>query len=105
MISVRPIVAHVRLLSEMSKAERLLSYSLFSLVTGKQLAMTHTEDLESDEEEEHDDPIEAAKRRARKGKSVVNSSGAWCWKGKCQRKSLIPSPTEITHYRIQSASS
>ncbi|VDC02799.1 unnamed protein product [Peniophora sp. CBMAI 1063] len=71
--------------TEMSKAERLLSYSLFSLVTGKQLAMTHAEDVESDEEEEPDDPIEAAKRRARKGKSVVNQAGAWCWKDNCQQ--------------------
>ncbi|KZV66474.1 hypothetical protein PENSPDRAFT_701163 [Peniophora sp. CONT] len=73
--------------TEMSKAERLLSYSLFSLVTGKQLAMSHIEDTGDDEEEEEepDDPIEAAKRRARKGKSVVNQAGAWCWKENCQQ--------------------
>lgn len=71
----------------MSKAERLLSYSLLSLVTGKQLAMLHydQEEEEDEDEFENEDPIEAARRRLRKGKCVVNSEGAWCWRERCER--------------------
>lgn len=74
----------------MSKAERLLSYSLLSLITTKPIAtlpnagvMTREEDAysQSDLEEvvtdEEDKP-------AKKSKGCVNEQGAWCWREGCE---------------------
>ncbi|KAI0294422.1 hypothetical protein BC826DRAFT_1012266 [Russula brevipes] len=72
---------------EMSKAERLLSYSLLSLITTKPIATlpsagvtTREEDLyfqsdreELGESEEHP-----------KAKGYVNEQGAWCWREGCE---------------------
>jgi sorting nexin-9/18/33 len=72
----------------MSKAERVLSYSLLALITGKSLASTQDDDDddEHEHEDEDDDPVEAAKRRLRKGKGVINEEGAWCWRDGCERR-------------------
>ena len=74
----------------MSKAERLLSYSLLSLITTKPIAtlpnagvMTREEDAysQSDLEEvvtdEEDKPV-------KKSKGCVNEQGAWCWREGCE---------------------
>ncbi|KIY47422.1 hypothetical protein FISHEDRAFT_45363 [Fistulina hepatica ATCC 64428] len=52
---------------EMSKAERLLSYSLLSLINPKQLAQP-----------ERDEDVSASQ------KGLVNESGAWCWREGCE---------------------
>ena len=72
---------------EMSKAERLLSYSLLSLISAKPIATlpsagvtTREEDLyfQSDQEEssEGEEP--------KKAKGYVNEQGAWCWREGCE---------------------
>ena len=74
----------------MSKAERLLSYSLLSLITTKPIAtlpnagvMTREEDTysQSDLEEiatnEEDKPAKIVN-------GYVNEQGAWCWREGCE---------------------
>jgi sorting nexin-9/18/33 len=56
----------------MSKAERMLSYSLLSLITGKALASAPMTGLSED------DALSSPK-----GKGIVNSAGAWCWREGC----------------------
>ncbi|KAH9956493.1 hypothetical protein BC827DRAFT_1230696 [Russula dissimulans] len=72
---------------EMSKAERLLSYSLLSLITAKPIATlpsagvtTREEDLyfESDKEESSES------EEHKKAKGYVNEQGAWCWREGCE---------------------
>jgi sorting nexin-9/18/33 len=58
---------------EMSKAERLLSYSLLSLITSKPLASAPVTGA-SEEEEDYN----------AKGKGLLNDDGAWCWREGCQ---------------------
>lgn len=60
---------------EMSKAERLLSYSLLSLITSKPLATASTNGI-SDVYEEHN--------ISDKGKGTMNVDGAWCWREGCE---------------------
>ncbi|CAK5261888.1 unnamed protein product [Mycena citricolor] len=57
---------------EMSQAERLLSYSLFSLITSKPLASAPTTGT-SEEEEDYNT----------KSKGLLNEEGAWCWREGC----------------------
>lgn len=59
---------------EMSNAERLLSYSLLSLITSKPLASSHALTEEDGDEG-------AAKEIVRKG--LMNGDGAWCWREDC----------------------
>lgn len=58
--------------TEMSKAERLLSYSLLSLITSRPLSSPPTN---TGVDEENYVP---------KAKSLINSEGAWCWREGCQ---------------------
>ncbi|CCM00641.1 uncharacterized protein FIBRA_02678 [Fibroporia radiculosa] len=58
---------------EMSKAERLLSYSFLSLITSKPLASTSNGG--SIEEEEEDES---------RTKGLLNGDGAWCWRENCE---------------------
>ncbi|TFY58146.1 hypothetical protein EVJ58_g6601 [Rhodofomes roseus] len=67
---------------EMSRSERLLSYSLLSLITAKPLASSSTTSPTSphangDEDEEDEDG--AGRRRGH-----VNADGAWCWRENCE---------------------
>jgi sorting nexin-9/18/33 len=57
---------------EMSKAERLLSYSLLSLITAKPLASATMTGIG-----ESDDSSTSG------SKGAVNSDGAWCWRDGC----------------------
>lgn len=74
----------------MSKAERLLSYSLLSLITTKPIATlpnagvtsqegdTYSQlELEEDANGEEDNP-------AKKANGCVNEQGAWCWREGCE---------------------
>ncbi|KAH9478454.1 Sorting nexin-33 [Psilocybe cubensis] len=67
---------------EMSKAERLLSYSLLSLITSKPMAASSAPGTTRDEEDAsgHSTTTAAA---AEKMKGLNNSDGAWCWRENC----------------------
>lgn len=72
----------------MSKAERLLSYSLLSLITSKPMASS-SPGTTIEEEDPNGSPIEKAQD---KKKGLVNKDGAWCWREDCSgRRSLISS--------------
>ncbi|KAI3602522.1 sh3px3 protein [Moniliophthora roreri] len=58
---------------EMSKAERLLSYSLLSLITSKPLASAPTTGVVEEDEEYNS-----------KDKGLLNEDGAWCWREGCK---------------------
>lgn len=60
---------------EMSRAERLLSYSLLALITSTPLASASTTTPE--EEEDEIPPL------IDKGKGPMNADGAWCWREGC----------------------
>ena len=60
----------------MSRAERLLSYSLLALITSKPLATAST----ILEEEDEIPPL------VDKGKGTMNADGAWCWREGCTGK-------------------
>lgn len=80
--------------TEMSKAERLLSYSLISLITSKPLAATsqspHIPGIaEEDEDEDSDsssppDSLNTKTHVKYKGKGLINEDGAWCWREGCR---------------------
>lgn len=59
---------------EMSKAERLLSYLLLSLITSRPLASA-SPNPETDEDEDEDKS---------KAKGHMNEDGAWCWRENCE---------------------
>lgn len=61
----------------MSKAERLLSYSLLSLITSKPIASVPAPGI-GNEEEEGDNALPNDKQ-----KGLLNSDGAWCWRESC----------------------
>ena len=61
----------------MSKSERLLSYSILSMITAKSLASAPTTGL-SEEEEEEDEEENTATR------GHMNEQGAWCWREGCE---------------------
>jgi sorting nexin-9/18/33 len=60
------------MLSEMSKAERLLSYSLLSLITSKQLSSASATGV-TEEEDDYG-----------RSKGLMNEDGAWCWREGCE---------------------
>lgn len=68
-------------LSEMSKAERLLAYSLLSLITSKPLASAPMTGVNEEDEQYNI-----------KGKGLLNEDGAWCWREGCQGLFLIIAP-------------
>ncbi|KAH9888059.1 hypothetical protein C8Q73DRAFT_201136 [Cubamyces lactineus] len=59
---------------EMSKAERLLSYSILSLITAKPLASAPTTGINEDDEEQGNSTAHGH----------VNEDGAWCWRENCE---------------------
>lgn len=70
--SLRTIFSKIRdARIEMSKAERLLSYSFLSLITGKSVASTASE-----ENEDHSSSPLA--------RGLINDDGAWCWRSRCE---------------------
>ncbi|KAL1742546.1 hypothetical protein HDZ31DRAFT_42969 [Schizophyllum fasciatum] len=60
---------------EVAKAERVLSYSLLSLITSRPLASAPTTGAT---EEEEDGQCGA------RGKGLLNADGAWCWREGCE---------------------
>ncbi|THU93534.1 hypothetical protein K435DRAFT_725354 [Dendrothele bispora CBS 962.96] len=79
---------------EMSKAERLLSYSLFSLITSKPLASSGGGQVSGIAEEDDDDEdqypnnvngtVKGYSPNKHKGKGMMNRDGAWCWREGCE---------------------
>jgi sorting nexin-9/18/33 len=57
----------------MSKAERLLSYSLLSLITSKPIASASMTGMS-----EEDEAVNV------KSKGLMNDEGAWCWRENCE---------------------
>jgi len=57
----------------MSKAERLLAYSLLSMITSKPLASAPLTEV-NEEEELYDT----------KSNGLLNEEGAWCWREGCR---------------------
>ncbi|KAI0261246.1 hypothetical protein BC834DRAFT_830596 [Gloeopeniophorella convolvens] len=75
---------------EMSKAERLLSYSLLSLITTKPIATIPSAGVTIREEEPDDLPepeeliTNFERKPKKKAKGYVNEQGAWCWRENCE---------------------
>jgi sorting nexin-9/18/33 len=67
---------------EMSRAERLLSYSLLSLITSKPLSSSTA----SEDNQEEDDSVGEKDDDQRKG--TTNKDGAWCWREGCTGEHL-----------------
>jgi len=67
----------------MSKAERLLSYSLLSLITSKPIASVPAPGMTDDEEEDDNNHLKD------KTKGLLNSNGAWCWREDCSGKFFL----------------
>ncbi|KAJ7741445.1 hypothetical protein DFH07DRAFT_926149 [Mycena maculata] len=76
---------------EMSKAERLLSYSLLALITSKPLAAAPVTGA-SEEEEDYN----------AKGKGLLNEDGAWCWREGCQDCLKLTKAMQKTAEALQS---
>ncbi|KAI0761285.1 PX-domain-containing protein [Trametes elegans] len=75
---------------EMSKAERLLSYSLQSLITAKPLASAPTTGIsEEDEEEDHT------------SHGHLNEDGAWCWRESCESCLKLTKAVQKTSETLQ----
>lgn len=62
----------------MSRAQRLLSYSLLSLITSQPLAAAPTTGISEEDEDEEG----STARNQIKGQ--VNEQGAWCWREECE---------------------
>lgn len=82
-------VVFIKLETEMSKAERLLSYSLLSLITSKPITSSHAPGTTSDEKTENGKDDE-------RHKGLMNKDGAWCWREGCTGQSHIPAFHLIT---------
>ena len=67
---------------EMSKAERLLSYSLLSLITAKPLASSSSTNPTPSRINPEDSDDDEGGTDARRGH--VNADGAWCWRENCE---------------------
>ncbi|KAF7316396.1 SH3 and PX-domain-containing 3 [Mycena indigotica] len=76
---------------EMSKAERLLSYSLLSLITSQTLASAPVTGASVEEEEYNV-----------KGKGLLNEDGAWCWREGCSDCLKLTNAMQKTSEVLQS---
>lgn len=74
----------------MSQAQRLLSYSLLSLITSKPLAQSSMAGIAEDEEDK--DP---------KLKGHMNEDGAWCWREGCAGELRLLDSKQDTHRILQ----
>lgn len=75
----------------MSKAERLLSYSLLSLITAKPSSSAPA--LGAVEEEENASP---------QLQGLLNNDGAWCWRDDCQDCLKLTKAVQKTAETLQS---
>lgn len=77
----------------MSNAERLLSYSLLSLITSTPLSSaTSIPEEEEEGEEDNFGPLDSrsSKKResCRQKKGLLDAEGAWCWRDDCAGTSV-----------------
>ena len=73
----------------MSKAERLLSYSLLSLITTNAIATLPNAGVTTREEDMYpqpdlEDSTNEEGKPAKKVNGYVNEQGAWCWREGCE---------------------
>ncbi|PPQ66553.1 hypothetical protein CVT24_007118 [Panaeolus cyanescens] len=82
---------------EMSKAERLLSYSLLGLITSKHLASPGTPGTTDD------DDADFSSNQAAKAdlKGLTNNDGAWCWRDNCPDCLSLTKATQRTSETLQ----
>lgn len=69
----------LNIVSDMSSAERLLSYNLLSLITSTPLAGAAMSNTDENDDEDSESPSS----RKSKLKGLTNHDGAWCWKEEC----------------------
>ncbi|KAH0826616.1 hypothetical protein J3R83DRAFT_4980 [Lanmaoa asiatica] len=83
---------HVRAVGkEMSKAERLLSYSLLSLITAKPSSSAPAHGAVEEEE-----------NVSQQFQGLVNNDGAWCWRDDCQDCLKLTKAVQKTAETLQS---
>ncbi|KAF5369089.1 hypothetical protein D9758_002873 [Tetrapyrgos nigripes] len=96
---------------EMSKADRLLSYSLFSLITSQPLAsggqFSGIAEEEEDEDEDHypnnvNGTVQGYSTKKHKGKGTTNKDGAWCWREGCEECLILTKTIQRTADSLQS---
>ncbi|EMD35638.1 hypothetical protein CERSUDRAFT_157518 [Gelatoporia subvermispora B] len=75
---------------EMSHAERLLSYSLLSLITSKPLAAAPAPGISEEDEEDAD-----------KKRGHMNEDGAWCWREGCEQCLKLTKALQKTSETLQ----
>ncbi|PPQ86618.1 hypothetical protein CVT25_006802 [Psilocybe cyanescens] len=83
---------------EMSKAERLLSYSLLSLITSKPMASSSAPGTTREEE---DASGHSTEKNGDKKKGLVNSDGAWCWREGCSECLKLTKAVQKTSETLQ----
>ncbi|KAH7913117.1 hypothetical protein BJ138DRAFT_1002980 [Hygrophoropsis aurantiaca] len=81
-------IREVRL--EMSKAERLLSYSLLSMITSKSLPSSQSTGISEEEEES-----------STQTNGLINEEGAWCWREGCEDCLRLTKATQKTSEALQ----
>ncbi|KZT25671.1 PX-domain-containing protein [Neolentinus lepideus HHB14362 ss-1] len=89
--SLRNIFGRVReARTEMSKAERLLSYSLLSLITSKPLASAPMTGISEQDEEDNS-----------RVRGLLNDDNAWCWRDSCQECLKLTKAVQKTSETLQ----
>jgi len=89
----------------MSKAERLLSYSLLSLITTKPIATLPSAGVTTREEDfyfQSDREELGESEEHPKAKGYVNEQGAWCWREGCEDCLKLTSALQKTGETLQS---
>ncbi|KAI0066806.1 hypothetical protein BV25DRAFT_1819910 [Artomyces pyxidatus] len=93
---------------EMSKAERILSYSLLSLITSKPLVSSQNGSIAIREEEpeydsdEESDSSSQDRLAEKKNKGYLNEEGAWCWRESCPECLRLTKALQKTSETLQS---
>ena len=74
----------------MSKAERLLSYSLLSLITSTPIASASAASPGTTSDEEGSGTSGQLSEKAEdERKGLMNTDGAWCWREGCSGENLL----------------
>ncbi|TFY81957.1 hypothetical protein EWM64_g2053 [Hericium alpestre] len=92
----------------MSKAERLLSYSLLSLITSKPLATAPRSSvivpeefpIDSDNSDNESD-VSEDQIKAKKNHGIMNEDGAWCWREGCEECLRLTKALQKTSETLQ----
>ena len=73
----------------MSKAERLLSYSLLSLITSTPIASASASPGTTSDEEGSSPSGQLSEKAEDERKGLMNTDGAWCWREGCSGENLL----------------